>query len=76
MSDIRVTTYGEPRWGSRTAGTAVIRKDSQARYYVDNVYVVDMRVVDLFTVLACGDGTTYNVLTAFFQQVERRPPAE
>jgi hypothetical protein len=72
MSDIGITTYGEPRWGSKVVGKAMLRKDSQARYYVDNVCVVDMRVVDLFTVLACVDGTTHYVLTAFFQKVDRR----
>jgi hypothetical protein len=76
MSDIRITTYGEPRWGSKAAGTALIRKDSQARYYVNNVCVVDVQVVDLFTVLACVDGKTHYVLTAFLQQVDRRAGAE
>jgi hypothetical protein len=76
MSDIEITTYGEPRWGSKAAGTAMIRKDSQAHYYVDDACVVDMRIVDLFTVLACDDGTTHNVLTAFFQRVNRRAIAE
>lgn len=72
MSDIQITTYSEPRWGSKAIGTALIRKDSQARYYVDSVGVVDVRTVDLFTVLSCDNGTTYNVLTAFFRQVDRQ----
>jgi len=75
MSDIQVTTYSTPRWGSRAAGTALIRKDNQARYYVDNVHVVNQQVVDLFTVLSCVDGTTHYVLTAFFQRVERPAPS-
>jgi len=72
MNDIRISTYGEPRWGSKAAGTATIRKDSQARYYVDDVCVADMRVVGLFTVVTCVDDTTHYVLTAFFQLVDRR----
>jgi hypothetical protein len=75
MSDIQITTYGEPRWGSKANGTAMIGKDGQARYSVDNVSVVDVQVVNLFTVLVCNDGTTYNVLTAFLQQVDRRAGA-
>ena len=76
MSDIQITTYGEPRWGAKAKGTAMIRKDSQARYYVDNVGVADVRTIDLFTVLTCVDGTTYYVLTAYLQQVDRRAAAE
>jgi hypothetical protein len=76
MSDIQITTYGEPRWGAKAAGMAQIRKDSQAHYYVNNVSVIDMRVVDLFTVLTCADNTTHYVLTAFFQRVDRRAGAE
>jgi hypothetical protein len=71
MSDVQVTTYREPRWGSKAAGTAAIRKDSQARYYVDDVCVADVRVVDLFTALSCVDGRTHYVLTAFLQRVDR-----
>jgi len=76
MSDIQITTYGEPLWGSKAKGTAMIRKDSQARYYVDNVGVADVRVIDLFTVLTCVDGTAYNVLTAYLQQVDRQALAQ
>lgn len=76
MNDVRITTYGAPRWGSRAAGTAMIRKDNQARYYVDDVAVVNMQVVDLFTVLTCDDGTTHYVFTAFFRRVDRQIPAE
>lgn len=54
----------------------MIRKDSQACYSVDNVTVVDVRVVDLFTVLTCAGGATYYVLTAYLQQVDRRAAAE
>jgi hypothetical protein len=76
MSDIQLMTYDKPRWGAKAGGTVRIRKDSQARYYVDNVSVVDLQVVDLFTALACADGKTHYVLTAFFQQVERRAGAD
>jgi len=76
MNDIRIATYRAPIWGSKMTGTAQIRKDSQARYYVDNVDVVDVRAVDLFTVLACADGTTHYVLTAFLQQVDRQKGGE
>jgi hypothetical protein len=76
MSDIRISTYGAPRWGSRATGTATIRKDNQARYYVDNVGVADMRAVELFTVVTCIDGTTYYVLTAFLQLVDRTADRE
>jgi hypothetical protein len=30
-------TYAAPRWGSKAIGTALIGKDSPARYYVDTV---------------------------------------
>jgi hypothetical protein len=76
MSDIPITTYSEPCWGAKANGTAMIRKDSQARYYVDNVDVVDVRAVNLFTVLTRIDGATYYVLTAYLQQVDRRAAAE
>ena len=76
MSDIQITTYSEPRWGSKAKGIAMIRKDSQACYSVDNVGIVDVRVVDLFTVLTCAGGATYYVLTAYLQQVDRRAAAE
>jgi hypothetical protein len=71
MNFITINTYYEPHWGSRIAGKVAIRKDSQASYSVDNARVVELRVVDLFTVLACDDGTTHYVLTVFFQQVDR-----
>ena len=71
MNFITINTYYEPHWGSRIAGKVAIRKDSQACYSVDDVRVVALHVVDLFTVLACEDGTTHFVLTAFFQQVDR-----
>jgi hypothetical protein len=75
MTGIQITTYPEPRWGSKANGTAMIRKDSQASYSVDNVDVVDVRVVDLFTVLTRSDGATYCVLTAYLQQVDRQAAA-
>jgi hypothetical protein len=71
MNFITINTYHEPRWGSRIAGKVAIRKDSQASYSVDNARVVELRVVDLFTVLTCDDGKTHFVLTAFFQQVNQ-----
>lgn len=76
MSDIRIMTYGAPQWGAKVVGNAMLHKDSQTRYYVDNVCVTDVRVVDLFTVLACVDGSTHYVLTAFFQQLDRRAKTE
>jgi hypothetical protein len=76
MSDIQIMTYAAPRWGSKAIGTALIGKDDQARYYVDTVSVVDVRVDDLFTMLACVDGTTHYVFTAFFQRLARRADAE
>jgi hypothetical protein len=76
MSDIQITTYGEPRWGSKAKGTAMIGKDSHAHYHVDSVCVADVKAVDLFTVLTCVDGATYYVLTAYLQQVDRRAAAE
>jgi hypothetical protein len=71
MNYIEINTYREPSWGSLIAGKAAIRKDDQACYYIDDVRVIDMRVVHLFTVLTCADGKTHVVLTAFFQQVDR-----
>jgi hypothetical protein len=76
MSDIPITAYGEPRWGSKAKGTVMIRKDGQARYYVDSVGVVDVQAVDLFTVLTCVDGAMHYVLTAYLQQVDRQVVAE
>ena len=76
MSDIQIMTYGAPHWGSKVEGPAMIHKDSQAQYFVDTVRVVNVQVVDLFTALACADGKTRYVLTAFFRQVDRRDGAE
>jgi hypothetical protein len=76
MSDLPITTYAEPRWGSKAKGTVMIHKDSLARYYVDSVGVVDVQAVDLFTVLTCGDGAMHYVLTAYLQQVDRQPATE
>ena len=76
MTDMQITTYTEPRWGSKANGTAMIRKDRQAGYYVNDGDIVDVRVVDLFTVLTRSDGATYNVLTAYLQQVDRQAAAE
>lgn len=70
--DIQITTYSEPRWGSKATGTAMIHKDSEARYFVDSVGVVHVQAIDLFTVLRCDGGATFNVLTAYLQQVDRR----
>jgi hypothetical protein len=71
MNFITINTYYEPQWGSRIAGTVAVRKDSQASYSVNDARVVELRVVDLFTVLTCDNGTTHFVLTTFFQQVDR-----
>jgi hypothetical protein len=71
MNELRISTYVEPRWGSRAAGVATIHKDNQARYYVNNVCVADTRAVGLFTIVTCVDATTHNVLTAFFRLVDR-----
>lgn len=72
MSDLRIMSYAEPRWGSKVAGMVTLHKDNQARYFIDNVGVVDVRVIDLFTELACVSGTTHYVLTAFFRQLDQR----
>ena len=61
MNFITINTYYEPQWGSRIAGKVAIRKDSQANYSVDDARVVELRVVDLFTVLTCDNGTTHVV---------------
>ena len=76
MSDLQISTYVEPRWGSRPTGTANIRKDSQARYYLDDVCIAEMRNVDLFTIVTCVDHTTHYVLTAFFKLIDRPATAE
>jgi hypothetical protein len=65
------TPFMGPSGGSRIAGTVAVRKDSQASYSVNDARVVELRVVDLFTVLTCDNGTTHFVLTTFFQQVDR-----
>lgn len=76
MSDLQVSTYIEPRWGSRPTGTANIRKDSQARYYFNDIYITETRSDGLFTIVTCVDDTTHNVLTAFFRLVDRPIIAE
>ncbi len=76
MSDVQILTYREPRWGAPVSGVALIHKDSQGRYYVDNASVADKRVVGLFTILTCADATTHNVLTAFFRLIDREASAE
>ena len=75
MTDMQITTYTAPRWGSKANGTAMIRKDRQTGYSVDNIDIVNVRVVDLFTVLTRSDGATYNVLTAYLEQVDRQAAA-
>lgn len=76
MSDIQISTYREPRWGSRALGTATVRKDSQEHYSLNDVGVANLRVVGLFTVVTCVDDTTHNVLTAFFKLVDRQAKPE
>jgi hypothetical protein len=71
MNDIRISTYSSPRWESKVIGSAMIRKDSQERYYVDNVGVADMRTVGFFTVITCVDNATHYVLTAFLHLTNR-----
>ena len=71
MNYIEINTYREPSWGSLIASKVAIRKDHQDCYYVDDVRVIDMHVVHLFTVLGCADGKTHVVLTVFFRQVDR-----
>ncbi len=71
MSNLQISTYCEPRWGSKAAGMASLRKDGQACYYLDNVQIADTQVVGLFTVLTCVDNTTHYVLTAFFHLADR-----
>lgn len=70
MNNLQISTYCEPRWGSKAAGLASLRKDNQA-YYLDNVRIADTKVVGLFTVLTCIDNTTHYVLTAFFHLADR-----
>ena len=76
MNNFQISTYGAPRWGAKFTGNAVLHKDNQARYYVNNVCVADMQVVDLFTAMTCVDGTTHYVLTAFFRLLDRGAKAE
>ena len=76
MSDIRISTYRAPRWEARVTGSVSVRKDTQARYYVDNVGVAAMRVEGLFTVITCVDDATHYVLTAFLHLVDRAVDAE
>lgn len=76
MNGIRISTYSAPRWDAKPIGTVEVRKDTQARYYVENVYVTDMRNVGLFTVVTCGDNARHNVLTAFLNLVNRTATIE
>jgi hypothetical protein len=76
MGAIEITTYREPSWGSRIEGTVRIRKDSQERYYVDNVSVLDARIGELYTMLTCADGKTHYVFTVFFRQVDKQATAD
>jgi hypothetical protein len=76
MSNFPISTYSAPIWGARSTGTAMIRKDNQARYYVNDVSVADVRVVGLFTVVTCIDDTKHYVLTAFFRLIDRTGHAE
>jgi len=76
ISDIRISTYGMPRWDARVTGSVTIRKDTQARYYVDNVGVAAIRVEGLFTIITCVDNATHYVLTAFFRLLDRAVDTE
>lgn len=66
----RMSVYHEPYWGSKVTGEVTISKDGQGRLYVNNVQVVDVRVVDLFSLLMCVDGSTHIVLTGFLRLVQ------
>lgn len=76
MNGIRISTYSAPRWDAKPIGTVEVRKDTQARYYVENVFVTDMRNVGLFTVMTCVDNASHNVLTAFLNLVNRTTSIE
>lgn len=69
MGARRMSTYSEARWGMPTTGEVLIRKDQQGGFYVDDVPVVHVRVVDLFSVLMGADGVIHIVLTGFLRLV-------
>lgn len=71
MSDIRISTYSAPRWGSKTTGNVTIHKDTQARYFVDNVSITNTQIDGLFTILTCVDNAKHYVLTVFFRLIDR-----
>lgn len=64
-----LSTYQEPRWTSKITGEARISQDQQGNYFINEVRVVEVHAVDLFSVLTCVDGTTHFVLTAFLRLV-------
>lgn len=76
MSTRILSVYQAPQWGSRIVRTATISQDSDGTYYVDKVRVADVRKINLFSVLACADGTTHNVLTGFLRLVHHDPAPE
>jgi hypothetical protein len=71
MRSIAVQIYQEPRPDAEVEGTAELRQDIAARYWLNNVKVVTTRSLGEFTALACVDSQTHYVQTCAFEQVER-----
>jgi hypothetical protein len=66
-----VQIYREPRSDAEVEGTAEVRRDIAARYWLNNVKVVTSRILGEFTALACVDNQTHYIRTGAFAQVEQ-----
>jgi hypothetical protein len=73
MNGTRISLYREPKWGSLMIGEGLISRDARGDYTLNDLPVTDVRVVDLFSVLTCADGTTYVVFTAFLRLITPDP---
>lgn len=73
MVGSRISVYREPQWGSLMVGDALISRDAEGSYTMNDVPVTAVRVIDLFSVLTCADGSTYVVFTAFLRLIAPAP---
>ncbi len=66
---MRLQTFAAPD-NLQVVGEAEVRKDTFARYYVDEARVAIVRPLGVFTALICADGATRYVMTSDWSEVE------
>lgn len=65
-----MSTYSRPQWGSRVLGEAIVTHEAADGLRINGVPVVNVRTVDLFSLLDCADGATHVVLTVYLRLVQ------